>query len=157
MTNKSMTARCGAKNRRGMPCRLPPIKGKTRCRNHGGESTGPAAENNHLRTHGCYSRYLTPAELEVWPHIRVGTLDDEVKLAKIQILRALTRSKENPDNALFPEILDRLIRTACKLELARFAILGDAASTPADEMAAAIRESLGEMREATAPPAPTKH
>src|SRR5262249_40633900 len=32
--------RCGAKNRRGEPCRCPAMRGKRRCRLHGGLSTG---------------------------------------------------------------------------------------------------------------------
>ena len=33
--------RCGAKNRRGLPCARAALHGKTRCRLHGGLSTGP--------------------------------------------------------------------------------------------------------------------
>ena len=37
-----MTApRCGARNRQGLPCRAPAMRGKRRCRLHGGKSTGP--------------------------------------------------------------------------------------------------------------------
>jgi hypothetical protein len=32
--------RCGAKNRKGLPCRCPAMRGKQRCRLHGGKSTG---------------------------------------------------------------------------------------------------------------------
>lgn len=32
--------RCGAKNRQGNPCRCPAMRGKSRCRLHGGRSTG---------------------------------------------------------------------------------------------------------------------
>src|SRR5262245_4154687 len=32
--------RCGAKNRQGMPCHAPAMRGKARCRLHGGRSTG---------------------------------------------------------------------------------------------------------------------
>ena len=32
--------RCGAKTRKGSPCQNPAMKGKARCRNHGGKSTG---------------------------------------------------------------------------------------------------------------------
>jgi hypothetical protein len=40
------SARCGARCRRngGAPCRGPAIKGKARCRMHGGRSTGPSVE-----------------------------------------------------------------------------------------------------------------
>lgn len=33
--------RCGAKNRRGLPCARAALHGKARCRLHGGLSTGP--------------------------------------------------------------------------------------------------------------------
>jgi hypothetical protein len=33
--------RCGARTRQGRPCAAPAIKGKRRCRMHGGLSTGP--------------------------------------------------------------------------------------------------------------------
>lgn len=32
--------RCGAKTRRGTPCQSPAVRGKKRCRMHGGKSTG---------------------------------------------------------------------------------------------------------------------
>src|SRR5438128_2559681 len=54
-------ARCGAKNRRGMPCRCPAIA-NGRCRLHGGLSTGPKTPEGIERIrkavtkHGRYSR-----------------------------------------------------------------------------------------------------
>jgi hypothetical protein len=33
-------ARCGARNRQGQPCRCPAMRGKRRCRLHGGKSPG---------------------------------------------------------------------------------------------------------------------
>lgn len=60
-----MAARlCGARNRFGKPCANYPLKGKVRCRFHGGASTGPrtpeglARSAANLRTHGFYSRLL---------------------------------------------------------------------------------------------------
>ena len=35
---------CGAKTRKGTPCRCQPEPGKTKCRLHGGKSTGPRTE-----------------------------------------------------------------------------------------------------------------
>lgn len=35
---------CGARTRAGGKCRRAPLKGKTRCRNHGGKSTGPRTD-----------------------------------------------------------------------------------------------------------------
>ena len=50
--NNSMAAahaapRCGAKNRQGRPCRCPALRGKRRCRLHGGLSTGPPTGPRH--------------------------------------------------------------------------------------------------------------
>ena len=33
--------KCGAKTRKGTPCKAPAVPGKKRCRMHGGASTGP--------------------------------------------------------------------------------------------------------------------
>lgn len=55
-------SRCGAKNRAGNPCRRWPIRGRTRCRLHGGMSTGPRTEAGRQRCaearrrHGEYTK-----------------------------------------------------------------------------------------------------
>jgi hypothetical protein len=41
--------RCGARTRRGTPCQKPPLDGKTRCRLHGGLSTGPRTAEGRAR------------------------------------------------------------------------------------------------------------
>jgi hypothetical protein len=52
--------RCGAKNRKGLPCRAPAMK-NSRCRLHGGKSTGPRTPEDLERSrranwkHGRYS------------------------------------------------------------------------------------------------------
>ena len=45
---------CGAQNRAGMPCRCPAMKGKARCRIHGGAngSGAPKGERNGMWKHG---------------------------------------------------------------------------------------------------------
>jgi hypothetical protein len=49
--------RCGAKTRCGGSCRAPAVRGKTRCRMHGGarESGAPKA-NRNARKHGLFTR-----------------------------------------------------------------------------------------------------
>ena len=39
---------CGAKTRRGSPCRCKPVPSKRRCKLHGGLSTGPRQMHNHF-------------------------------------------------------------------------------------------------------------
>lgn len=48
---------CGAKTRSGKPCTTPPVKGKKRCRIHGGAkgSGAPLGNQNSLK-HGYYSK-----------------------------------------------------------------------------------------------------
>lgn len=53
-----MTHRCGAKTRVGRPCRAPVIRGKNRCRMHGGLSTGPKTKAGRERVREGYRRYL---------------------------------------------------------------------------------------------------
>jgi hypothetical protein len=54
--------RCGARTRQGRPCLSPAIRGKRRCRLHGGLSTGPRTAEGLERSrrarwkHGRYSR-----------------------------------------------------------------------------------------------------
>jgi len=56
----SRAPRCGAKNRRGLPCQCPAMA-NGRCRIHGGLSTGPKTEEGIARIrravtkHGWYS------------------------------------------------------------------------------------------------------
>ena len=49
--------RCGARTRSGSPCRAPTVKGRSRCRKHGGAagSGGQPGNTNALR-HGHYTR-----------------------------------------------------------------------------------------------------
>lgn len=53
--------RCGAKTRKGTPCRCPAMRDKRRCRLHGGASTGPRTAAGLARSrranwkHGLYS------------------------------------------------------------------------------------------------------
>ena len=57
----SKAPRCGAKNRRGMPCQCPAMA-NGRCRLHGGLSTGPKTAEGieriqrALTKHGMYSK-----------------------------------------------------------------------------------------------------
>ncbi len=49
--------RCGAKTRSGAPCRAPAVRGKKRCRMHGGApGTGAPRGNKNAQTHGQYTR-----------------------------------------------------------------------------------------------------
>jgi hypothetical protein len=49
--------RCGARTRSGKPCQSPVVKGKTRCRMHGGAngSGAPSGERNGNYRHGRFT------------------------------------------------------------------------------------------------------
>jgi hypothetical protein len=47
--NLALAPRCGARTRAGCPCRAPAIRGRLRCRMHGGRSTGPRTEEGLAR------------------------------------------------------------------------------------------------------------
>ena len=48
-------SRCGAKTRAGAPCKTPPVRGRTRCRMHGGMSPGAPKGNRNAWKHGLRS------------------------------------------------------------------------------------------------------
>jgi hypothetical protein len=50
--------RCGARTRKGAACQSPAVRGKTRCRMHGGArgSGGPIGERNGNYRHGHYTK-----------------------------------------------------------------------------------------------------
>ena len=51
----SIAARCLAKTRKGTECQSPAVKGKQRCRMHGGTNPGAPLGNQNARKHGGYS------------------------------------------------------------------------------------------------------
>ncbi|WFU38774.1 HGGxSTG domain-containing protein [Bradyrhizobium sp. CB82] len=49
--------RCGAKTRRGNACRAPAVRGKSRCRMHGGaEGSGAPKKNRNARKLGLFTK-----------------------------------------------------------------------------------------------------
>jgi hypothetical protein len=84
---------CGAHSKRsGMGCRNRAMP-NGRCRMHGGKSTGPPAGSTNAITHGIYSTAITLAERELWDRIDLGTLDDEIKIAKLRLARVLRQEQ----------------------------------------------------------------
>ena len=58
LSNLAKARRCGAKNRAGHPCRQAAVRGRGRCRMHGGArgSGGPRGNRNGRFRHGRYTR-----------------------------------------------------------------------------------------------------
>ena len=67
---------CLAKTRKGTACQKPPIKGKRRCRLHGGKSTGPRTAEGRARIaaahyrHGRRSKKFVEARAKIWAELR---------------------------------------------------------------------------------------
>jgi hypothetical protein len=65
--NPASTSRCGARTRKGTPCSCPAVRGKQRCRMHGGLSTGPrtaAGLARSKRAHWKHGRFSAEARQE---------------------------------------------------------------------------------------------
>lgn len=63
--------RCGAKTRRGTPCRSPTVRGKQRCRMHGGAKGSGAPEGNrNALKHGYWSAEATAMRRALREHVR---------------------------------------------------------------------------------------
>ncbi len=49
--------RCGARTRKGTPCQAPAVRGKVRCRMHGGaRGSGAPIGNQNALKHGMYTK-----------------------------------------------------------------------------------------------------
>ena len=89
---------CGAKKRNGEACQKPPIKGKKRCRLHGGNAGAPAGNKNSAK-HNIYSQFMTEDEIEFSQQSELHSIDSELKLCKVQLARAL-KAKQAQDDAI---------------------------------------------------------
>jgi len=66
--------RCGARTRRGVVCRSPAVRGKKRCRMHGGApGSGAPRANQNARKHGQFTRSA------IEERRRIGALIGEVR------------------------------------------------------------------------------
>ena len=67
---------CLAKTRKGTACQKPPLKGKRRCRLHGGLSSGPRTAEGRARIaaaqfrHGRRSKKFVEARAKIWAELR---------------------------------------------------------------------------------------
>ena len=63
---RHQSPRCGARNRRGMLCQSPAIKGRARCRFHGGaDGIGGQPGNQNALKHGYYTAEAMAQRREV--------------------------------------------------------------------------------------------
>jgi len=96
---KPVGSKCEAKTRSGRPCKSYAMP-NGRCRMHGG-IVKPWKNKNQFKPgnkaaliHGLYSAELTEEEIELLPYIKVGTLDDEIKMLKLLLRRYFIADKK---------------------------------------------------------------
>jgi glucans biosynthesis protein len=72
LSNLAKGRRCGAKTRAGRPCRQAAVRGRGRCRMHGGArgSGGPQGNRNGNFKHGVYTREAKTARRVMRAKIR---------------------------------------------------------------------------------------
>jgi hypothetical protein len=91
-------AQCGASKRsNGEPCKRHAIPGSSRCKLHGGKSSGPKEQRgnkNAAKPGSIYSQFLTDEENDLLASIELGRVDDELRLTRIRLMRALSRESE---------------------------------------------------------------
>ena len=91
-------ALCGASKRgNGEPCKRHAIPGSSRCKLHGGKSSGPKEQSgnkNAAKPGSIYSQFLTDDENDLLAGIELGRVDDELRLTRIRLMRALARENE---------------------------------------------------------------
>lgn len=96
-----MADKCGAKTRAGGRCRKPKMP-NGRCRLHGGMSTGPKVPNTRRNAFklGLYCKNLLPGELAMYRAIKLGNIDDEIRLNRVRLNRVLAAEANAEAGAL---------------------------------------------------------
>lgn len=101
-------AQCGAKTRSGEPCKRHAVPGAKRCKLHGGHNK-PAKKGNKYaaKPGGLYSAYLTPEEKRIAAALTLGSVDEEIRLTRIRLMRALRLEDERADTAELESEVER--------------------------------------------------
>jgi len=97
---------CGAKTRSGAPCRAFSMP-NGRCRKHGGKSTGAPKKNANALQHGIYAVHFTPEEIDLAGQIQLGRVDDELRLMRLRLRRALAAEEQAQGNPEVDEVVER--------------------------------------------------
>ena len=93
-------ALCGAKTRSGAPCKTKAMA-NGRCRMHGGTNKGaPKGNRNNVSAGALYSAYYTEEERMLAEELQLGSIDEELKLCRIRLNRALRLEAEQDAEAL---------------------------------------------------------
>lgn len=99
--------KCGASTRKGGKCQREALHGKRRCALHGGKSTGPVGHKNAAKPGSLYSAYMTPEEQAIASQLELGRVDEELRLTRIRLMRALKLEQERGGTAELDERIER--------------------------------------------------
>ena len=77
--------RCGAKTRAGGTCQNPAIKGRSRCKLHGGRSTGPRTPEGKARAAAAHTKHGRRSKAHV---ARVREINAELRQITLECKRA---------------------------------------------------------------------
>lgn len=75
--------------------------------------------NGNAVKHGIYRSVLTPEEQADYDSLELGGVDEELRLARIRLARALKAERDKPESSDYPAIVDRLLGRIEGLELTR--------------------------------------
>ena len=81
-----------------------------RCHKHGGLSTGPKDTTNSARNslkHGIYATRFTDGELALSQELRLGTVDEELRLMRLRLRRALEAEHQANGEPELDEVIER--------------------------------------------------
>ena len=76
--------RCGAKTRAGGACQNPAIKGRSRCKLHGGRSTGPRTPEGRARSVAAHTKHGRRSKAHVE---RVKAINAELRRITYELRR----------------------------------------------------------------------
>lgn len=102
--------KCGAATRSGGKCQRNALAGRRRCALHGGKSSGPKNQRgnkNAAKPGSLYSQYLTEEERQIAASLELGSVDEELRLTRIRLMRALAREQEYGDTLEVYETIER--------------------------------------------------
>lgn len=131
---------CGARKKTGGTCGASPLRRKDgtqtkRCRVHGGPNER-AAPGDPMRPGrppvlGLYSKFVLPEERDAYTRAPVGTLDEEIRLAKAKLAWAQQQHRRDPNGGteveyggrtkirLWADVVREHLDNVRKLELGR--------------------------------------
>ena len=115
-----MKNQCTAKAKRtGKQCCAPAIKGKTKCRVHGGMGKGPPKKNINAKTHGAYTTTLSTKDKEVHSSVDLDNLDEEIRRNAVLEHRGFELTRDNKHHELGFKLAGEALSRARKLKLSR--------------------------------------